>query len=216
MTQQINLYDESLRPVRDLLTLPNLLWAMVASLVLLIGLAVFGIIRSGDEMRNFKAAEARLRQAQEQLTVFAAQQATRRQDAGLAVRLEDIKGQLIARQQILTRLTNGEFGDRSGFHGYFRGLALVAVDGLWLTGFDVGAAGRSLEIRGRMLSESALPRYVQALRGQASFAGREFGALNVRRPEADSSKSAEGAAASPPSLMEFTLSGTAIAEEKRP
>lgn len=211
MTQQINLYDASLRPVRDLLTLPNVLVAMAAALVLLIGLAVLGMWRSGDELRNFKAAEAQLRQAQEQLTVFAIQQATRRQDPALQQKLDETRALIVARQDVLGRLQAGDFGDRQGFSRYLRGLASVAVDGLWLTGFEVMGNGQQLAIRGRMLSESALPRYVQALRSQPAFAGREFNALNVVRVAdpvvAEGAASPVAGGRTSPAVVEFTLTG---------
>lgn len=227
MTQQINLYDATLRPARDFLSLPNLALAMVAALLLTVALAVFGMMRGSDELRHFKAAEARLRQAQEQLTVLAVQQANRKPDPALGEALEATRQKLAAKQDILNRLKAGDFGDRQGFHAYFQGLAAVAADGLWLTGFAVEAGGKALEIRGRMLGESALPRYVEALRRQPAFAGREFSALNVSRVALEASRTEakpdDKSAAPPggkpamPTVIEFTLTGNVAGEpEKRP
>lgn len=206
MTQQINLFDPSLRPARELLTLPNVLIALAGAALLVAALGVLGMMRSADELRNFRATDARLRQAQEQLTLFAVQQAARKPDAGLEQQLARTRQVIEAKRTILQRLQQGDFGDRQGFLAYFRGLALVAVDGLWLTGFDVAAGGQALEIRGRMLNEAALPRYVEALRGQPAFAGRTFAALNVTRVEAPAN-AGESERAGPPQ-MAFSLSGT--------
>lgn len=217
MTQQINLYDATLRPTRDLLNLPNLVGAVVGALLLIVALAIFGMVRASDEQRQFKAAEARLRQAQEQLTVLAVKQSTRKADPALEQAITTARQRLAAKLDILERLQRGDFGDRQGFHPYFHALAAVAVDGLWLTGFDVAAGGKALEIRGRMLGESALPRYVEALRRQPAFAGREFAALNVSRlasPETktDEKTAGQGAARPAPAIVEFALSGAAAGE----
>jgi MSHA biogenesis protein MshI len=207
VTQYINLYDDSLRPSKDLLTLDNVAIALAVTVVLLMGLAAFGMARSGEEMRSFKVAEAKLRQAQEQLTVVALQHASRKQDPELAQALELTRQQLAAKRDVLERLKGGRFGERNGFSTYFLALAGIELEGLWITAFDVNVApaGQNLEVRGRMLNESLLPRYVQALGRQSVFAGREFAALNINRIEP---KAEAAAGAALPAYVEFVLSGS--------
>jgi MSHA biogenesis protein MshI len=210
VTQYINLYDASLRPSKDLLRLDNVAIALVVTVVLLMGLAAFGMAHSGDEMRSFKVAEAKLRQAQEQLTVVALQHSARKQDPELLQAHELVRQQLAAKRDVLERLQGGQFGERTGFNAYFLGLAGIDLDGVWITAFDVNvtASGQTLAVRGRMLNESLLPRYVQALGRQPVFAGREFAALNVNRIEAKAD-AAGGVAL--PSHVEFALSGAIAA-----
>lgn len=204
MTQYINLYDSALRPQHDLLSLRNVALAMTGTVLLLIGLAVHGILRTTDEQRNFQSVEARLRQAQEQVTVFAVQQGARKLDPVLQAHLQQAEKQLASRRAVLARLRAGEFGGQQGFSSIFRSLAEISVDGVWLTSVDALAAGQSMELRGRLLDEALLPAYVQHLAAHPIFAGRNFSALDVRRVSAD--KAPEGTASRLP-YVEFILNG---------
>lgn len=204
MTQYINLYDPSLRQGRDLLSLNNVALSMVLALLVLMGLAAFGMVRSSEELRSYKIAEAKLRQAQEQLTVFAAQQAGRKQDVALQNELAEAKEALATKSDVLARLQSGEFGQREGFYPFLRALAQVEPEGVWLTAFVATNEGKAMEIRGRMVNESSLPRYVQALRRQPAFNGRQFTALNVSRVEAKVDD------ASGQAYIEFVLSGMPV------
>jgi MSHA biogenesis protein MshI len=208
VTQYINLYDESLRPSREVLTLTNVALAVLATLLLLMGLAAFGMARSDNEMRSFKVAEAKLMQSQEQLTVLAVQHASRQQEPALEHELAQLRAQLAAKTNVLARLKEGEFGDRQGFNAFFLGLANGVVDEVWITGFDVSAGGHAMTIRGRMLTESRLPRYVEALSRQPAFARREFSALNVSRVDA---KPADANSAGLPAYVAFELRSGSVA-----
>lgn len=211
MSQQINLYDPSLRPTRELLTLNNLALACAAVLVVLAVLTTIGVWREKQEFERFQAAEQALREAQEQLTELATQQGARHIDPALEQALADAQRVAADKREILSLLDRGDLGERKGFFVFLEGLARRGVDGLWLTGFDLDAGGRNLELRGRMMKEALLPDYVRALRQEAVFQGREFLTLDLRRIDPARASAAEAAAAngSPPVPMylEFLMSG---------
>lgn len=206
MTQNINLYSADLRPSRELLTLGNVALAMSAALCLIIALAIYGMSRTTDEQRSFKAVETRLQEMQAQVTLYAVQQGQRRQDPELLSRLAQAEKRLANRRAVLARLQGGDLGGRQGFSGIFSGLAEVSVDGVWLTRVEVRAGGSDLALGGRVLSESQLPRYVEALGANPNFAGREFGALEVRSARDDKSPATQAEPAVPASLA-FSLGG---------
>ena len=80
-------------------------------------------------------------------------------------------------------MESGSVGSSRGFSDYLRGFARQAQDGLWLTGFFIGAGGSDIEIRGRMQNAGALPEHIRRLGGEAVFRGRNFSALNMTRAE---------------------------------
>lgn len=211
MTQYINLYSADLRPGRDLLTLGNVVVAMGGALLLVIGLALFGMSRTSNEQRSFKAVEARLHEMQAQVALFAVQQGQRQQDPALQARLAESEARLNNRRAILERLKNGSFGGRNGFSGVFTGLAEISVEGVWLTSIELRSGGREMALRGRLLNEALLPRYVDALSGHSGFSGRQFRALEVRG--ALEEKSIE-VTPSRPQYLEFSLSGLSAEAEK--
>ncbi|MDD2884532.1 MAG: hypothetical protein PHT48_05750 [Dechloromonas sp.] len=203
MTQHINLYAPHLRPQRDLLTLGNVVRALLLTLLLVIGLAIYGMSRSADEKRNFKAVDLRLQQMQAQVTIFATQQGARQQDPELQAQLAAAQDRLNKRRAVLSRLNQGGFGGQHGFAGIFRGLAEISLPGVWLTAIDIRGDSQAMALRGRLLNEALLPGYVEQLAAHANFAGRRFSALDIRRVQADQG---QAAAASVP-YVEFTLNG---------
>ncbi len=204
MTQYINLYDDSLRPRRELLTLNNVAIALATTLVLVIALAAYGMTRTADERRAARAVELRLQEMQAQVTVFAVQQGARQLDPLLQQQLAAAESRLANRRAVLARVQNGGFGGQQGFAGIFRGLAEVSEPGVWLTAIDLRAEGQAMALHGRMLNEAQLPAYVARLSAHPRFSGRLFSALDVQRVSAD--KPAESAAALPPHVR-FTLNG---------
>lgn len=214
MSQQINLYDPSLRPTRELLTLNNLALACAAVVVVLALLTTVGVWREKQEFERFQAAEQALREAQEQLTELATRQGARHIDPSLEQALADAQRVAADKREILSLLDRGDLGERKGFFVFLEGFARRGVDGLWLTGFDLDAGGRNLELRGRMMNEALLPDYVRALRQEAVFQGREFLTLDLRRidparaPTADAPAPAPATGSAPvPVYLEFLMSG---------
>ncbi len=204
MTQYINLYPDSLRPRRELLTLNNVAIAVMLTLLLVIALAGYGMTRTADERRAARLVEQRLQQMQAQVTVFAVQQGARQLDPALQQQLAEAESRLANRRAVLARVQNGGFGGQQGFAGIFRGLAEVSEPGVWLTAIDLRAEGGAMALHGRMLNEGQLPAYVARLSAHPRFSGRLFSALDVQRVSSD--KAADPAMAMPPHVR-FSLNG---------
>lgn len=214
MSQQINLLDESLCPKREWLTLNNLGFGVLATVLALAAAAGMGWLQEAREMQRFKAAEAQLKLAQEQLTVLAGEQGRRRIDPKLEAEVSDAKRILQGKHEVMAILERGGLGDREGFSRYLQGFARQAIDGVWITGFDLVAGGRSLEIRGRMRQEALLPVYVARLNQEPAFQGRRFAALDMRRVDPAKPGTAPGTAVAgdggaKPAYIEFVLAGDA-------
>ena len=202
MSQQINLLTANLRPRRDLVRGDKVLAVAALALLLVAAATMWASKEAGDSERVAAQRTAQLKQAREKLAALAKDLSGRKPDSKLAAELFKAKAELKGREEVMSYLQGGALSSQ-GFAPYLRSLARQASNGLWLTGFAVADGGHDMEIRGRMLQASALPDYIHRLNAEAAFQGRSFAALDIRRPEAEKSKTA--AAGAPPKYVEFAL-----------
>lgn len=193
MSAQINLYHPRFLKQRELLTLGKLSIAAVALYAVLAGLGAWAWQYAAERKAAAAAAEAQLKVAKQDVDAATAAAANRKPSARLVAEMELAESLLRRRAEIARLLENGTIGNTGGFAEYLRGFARQKPDGLWLTGFTLGAGGADMEIRGRMLSPAALPDYIRRLGAEKAFQGRNFAALTMKRAE----PSAVAAAATP-------------------
>lgn len=194
MSQQINLYEERLRPRLDLATGRNL---GIVALVLLAAMAGWSLWESTEADRRSAAAEASLKDvvaAQEKMKALTQAMSQRQVSPELATEVESAKSTIVAREEVIKVLDSGAFGRSTGFSSFMQGFAQQAQSDLWLTGFRIAAGGDEIEIRGRMLDSTRLPDYVQRLNAVPVFQGRRFAALEMRRVNPDDVSSVQAPA----------------------
>ena len=214
MSQQINLYEERLRPRLELATGRNL---GIAALVLLAVMAGWSLWTGAEANRRSEAAAASLKEvlaAQETMKVLTQTVAQRKVSPELATEVEGAKSTIAARQEVIEVLDSGALGRTSGFSPFMAGFAQQAQSDLWLTGFRITAGGDEIEIRGRMLDPSSLPGYVQRLNTVPAFQGRRFAALEMQR--VDPEPLPEGSPAAVSSTLPATVPFTQGAQDPRP
>ena len=197
MSQQINLYENRLRPVRTLFSARNL----ALCFLLVFGVVLAGALLSHSLARQAEQAlaaqRAALKAAQDQLAALSKAQAERRIPAALQGELDQVRAVLGARRDALTVLDSGQLGSTTGFAPLFSGFARLASQDLWLTGFSVSHGGADIEIRGRMFDAARLPPYVQRLSAEPVFQGRRFAALTMLRAESEANAPIAVAPAAP-------------------
>ena len=181
MSQQINLYEDRLRPRLELATARNL-W--VFAVVLLAVMTSWSLWESAEANRKSAAAAASLSEvlaAQEKMKALTQVVAQRKVSPELAAEVDSAKATIAARKDVIEVLDSGALGRTSGFSAFMTGFARLAQSDLWLTGFVIASGGDEIEIRGRMLDASRLPDYVQRLNSVPVFQGRRFAALEMQR-----------------------------------
>ena len=221
MSQQINLYEERLRPSSELCTGRNVGFALA---LVLAALAVLGVVTNSAAERSaaeLKGLQTEVAAAQQTLGVVAKAQSERQVSAGLQAEIDNVKAQLASRNAVMAMLDSAPLGNSKGFSEVMSGFSRHASGGLWLTGFSVGQGGQEIEIRGRLFDPGKLPIYVQRLSEEPEFKGRRFAALDMRsvdpspaKPGADAAARPPAAAASPalPRYLEFVLRSEMSAE----
>ena len=214
MTQNINLCDPSLRARRDLLGFEPAL-AFVAVAVLVVSLAAVGARWSLARLEPVAAGSASELVAQQAaVQALAAQAAGSKPDAGLQAEVAGLQRTLTQRTAALRLAGEGAVDREGGFAGRLEALARQSIDGLWLTG--VVLRQDDVLLKGRSLTPSLIPVFVQRLDHEPSLQGRSFKALDVVRPlEAPAagasapalSQASSDAAVGHAGFVEFTLVG---------
>ena len=186
MSQQINLYEERLRPRVDLATGKNLGIAAVIALALVSAVAWWSKSDADRKTAVAEVTQKELQAAQDRLKEVSLAVSQRKVSPALAAELEGARAKLSARQEVIDVLSSGRLGNANGFSAFMTGFAQQASADLWLTGFRIAEGGDEIEIRGRVLDPSLLPGYVQRLNSVPVLQGRRFATLDMQSvvPEA--------------------------------
>lgn len=184
MTQQINLINPAFRKVFDWLTATPLAIATCLLLVVLGGASAWATMRAEKQEQAANLSAKALKDAQDRMVATGKLVAESKPSAELANELANTRALLKSREEIMRVLDGGSIGSTTGFAEFLRGFARQTPNGLWLTGFAIGAAGSEMEIRGRMMNPSVLPEYIRRLKTEPVFQGRSFASLNIQRPTA--------------------------------
>jgi hypothetical protein len=183
MSAQINLYNPQLALRNDRLTLAVVLQAAALVVALLAAVAVYANYRADVRQDELRALDAGMKAQRQQVDTLTAALQARKPDPGLLDSLTRARTVLATRQQLVQAFNGGAADAPLGFSESFRGLARQTVDGVWLTGFQLGADG-DLVLRGRLLDQSLLPVYVRRIESEPAFQGRSFAALEMQEIEA--------------------------------
>ena len=214
MTQNINLCDPSLRARRDLLGFESAL-AIVAAALFCVALAAAGArwsLARLEPVATSSASELVAKQAAVQ--ALAAQAAGSKPDTTLQAEIAGLQRTLTQRGAALRVVNEGAVDREGGFAGRLEALARQSIEGLWLTG--VVLRQDDVLLKGRTLTPSLIPVFVQRLDQEPSLQGRSFKALDVVRPLESpaaaaslpaTSATSSAAAVGHAGFVEFTLVG---------
>ncbi|MCW5574496.1 MAG: PilN domain-containing protein [Burkholderiales bacterium] len=211
MRQYVNLLGPEFRRQRQFLTLGRAL-ALVAVVAAVMAMLQFHDDHRLAGLREELASAQTLLKAQTAYTAgLKGEGAAKPGNTGLDAEVQRLEVELKTARESMAVLEGGGLGNRNGFAGYFQAFSRQALDGLWLTGFTVGGAGE-VAIQGRVMAPDLVPAYIQKLNKEPVLQGREFSALEMRRPEAAPAKDA-GGKAEVPRYIEFVLATVNAAEK---
>jgi len=177
--QQVNLYHDELKSKKL-----NYSASMSLKLCLfvIVGLSAF----SGFKSYQTQQQELVLQEVKNTQSKLSAEktkiEASRKQeDTVLAKKIIRKKQELSNKQKVLSILNQDEFGNADGFSGLVGGLARQRLEGLWLTGLRFSSGGKDIFLKGITNKASLLPKYLQRLSAEKSFAGMTFKNLQMNR-----------------------------------
>lgn len=178
MPQQINLLDARPQRKREALGSVTGLIAIVATLGLSAALAFTLQTFSAQKQAQAAVLEQELAALQTRVAGVGSAAPSRQ-----VVELARLRSVDAGQRRLRAALDSGEAGGTQGYSEFFLALSRQTQGTLWLTGFTVGADGRSIELGGRMTDPRQLPDYLRRLNSEPLFKGREFAQLSLKAVE---------------------------------
>lgn len=183
MTQQINLYQ----PAVFIKTSPLAARRLVLAVTVGIGLLLLGYGVARWQLwtteASFADVTAQQQLAQQRIVDLQQSYHVRAYSKPLADQVAQLRAEKSARLPLLTLLVDHSPDKFPGFSEHLRGLAREDLAGVWLRDIALADGGHSLVLQGSALRAELVPRYVQRLSRQPSFAGLEFASLVMSRSE---------------------------------
>lgn len=183
MMQQINLYQPIFREQKKVFSAAAML--QVTGLIVLILLAIYGynlwqLQPFEQQIAQVNADHQRLSQ---QIEEMRQKVKANKKSQLLEDELKRVQQELERKRKVMTVISEGRFGNQSGFSDLWAGLARQHVDGLWLTRIQIDNGGKQLLLSGKTVSAELVPVYIQKLSNESAFSGLSFNVLELNRDE---------------------------------
>lgn len=191
MSQQINLFNESLLEKRSLYSASSM-----GGMILISGLLIvllFSVLqwRLSQVIALESQSAQRLTALDLELKNARASHAVPAHDPKLAQELTTLQDELKQTRRALDILGSNELGNTQGFSEYMLAFARQIPERVWLTGFDYEAEISRLSIHGRALQADLVPQFVNQLKREKIMKGKAFAALDLERPQLENGSSAQ-------------------------
>lgn len=192
MSQQINLFTQQFR--KRIVLLSAELMAAGAGMVLLLALAFSAwLYVSVTALKPQAEASSRaVSSAQSRLAALMQERDPVIQAKALDSEISHLENTLKDKREVVDMLKSGAIGDTQGYSDYLRAIARQIVDGLWITAFDIAAAGRHFTLEGSTLRADLVPQYIKRLSGEPAMQGRRFAMLSLQAPKPAAGSDASG------------------------
>ncbi|WP_197474966.1 PilN domain-containing protein, partial [Oleiphilus sp. HI0079] len=155
-------------------------------------------------------------------TSLEAKVAMLRLDDALLRQNKRLKQQIQARKALLETLDSVSVRDTQGFSSYMVGLARQTNQQLWLTRINVAESGASMALEGVAVSGKQVPAYLERLKQEPVFVGRNFTTFDLKQDEKNASRIHFQLQAVPKETVELIVSqrrglpdATKLVEESR-
>ncbi len=208
MSQYINLLGPGFRKQQIVLTLNRVVLLAAAATVVMSALLIYERQLVGGAKEELASAQLLLKAQGAYTARLLGENAAKKGNSALEKEVQHLEQELKAARNSMNVLEGGALGNREGFARYLQAFSRQALDGLWLTGFTVAGSG-DVSIEGRVMNPELVPVYIRRLNGEPALKGREFSALEMRRPPppTDAAKGAPagGPALVAPRFLEFAL-----------
>ena len=221
MSQQINLFNPVFLRQEKLFSATAMAQALAGIAAAVLAFAAYSTYKLSRVSNEAKAAAAQLQIAQENMMVMVDKTKPVPANKAIADEIAKAENRLRASRQILAFVQNGDFSGAKAYSGFLRAFAGNAIPGVWLTGFTLGDGGNEIEIVGRALQPALVTTYLNALKREGAFAGKSFGSMVLRAPQAETVPARSGdlvaasanrvAAASPVPYIDFSLNSSEAA-----
>ena len=182
IAQQIDLLIDELKPRPQVLVAWQALAAVAAGGSILLAIS-FATAISLNKLAEARATlETQLSQLTD-VTASLTQSATLVADPALVARVAALETERAQRTALAEVVTRSIDRDEGGYSSYLQQLAIDHDPALWLTSIQIGDGGKRVELEGKALEPSDLPRFLAQLATRARFSGQRFGGFEMTPDE---------------------------------
>ena len=181
MKQQINLYQPIFRKQQKVFSAVTMLQITAFFIVILSSIYAFNNYKLKPFSEELQRSQDQFEKLTNQIEVMSKsysmdgkRKLMESEISRLTTRLENIK-------KIKTALSEGSFGNITGFSGYFEALARGHVEGAWLTGITIANGGGKFNLSGKSIDPELVPVYIKRLADAPIFDNRNFNLLELER-----------------------------------
>lgn len=183
MRQQVNLFQDALRPVKVIWSAKQLVLITSLFVMMMTGIEAIRMFQIWNIKQDIARSEQNLLNKQQEIKIVEAKYPRPQEDNRLVLRVRQLDEEVRQKQQILGILSEGEYGNTHGFADHLQGLSKQHIDGIWLTRFTIDQGGKNLSISGGSLEPELVPKFLQRLGSEASFSGKEFKSFVLSRAD---------------------------------
>lgn len=175
MSQQINLFDARFRRQKPHFSAAMMTLAVLAVALLTLGIGELYAYQNRSLEASLAQTDKRSAELREQAARFVRELGDPGRSAALADELARLEEQVRTRRSLLTGIQGGAGG--AGFSPYLTALARQTMQGVWLTGMEIGP--KDLVLKGRVLQSELVPLYIERLNREPLFKGRVVSELRL-------------------------------------
>jgi hypothetical protein len=179
--QQINLYQPMFRKQEKIFSALTMLQITGFFIVVLSGIYAYNVNRLKPFSVELRNTNAQLEKLSKQIEVVSRSLASRGKNKLMESEITRLTMRLENMQKIRSALSEGSFGNASGFSTLFEALARNRVDGAWLTEITISDGGGKLALSGKSIDPELVPIYIKRLAQAPVFKNQNFNILELER-----------------------------------
>ena len=181
MKQQVNLFQPMFRKQQKVFSALTML--QITGFFIVVLSAIYGY--SSYRLRPFSVeldkTNAQLTKLSQQIEVVSKRFNARGKNKLMESEISRLTTRLDNMKKIKNALSEGSFGNASGFSTLFEALARNHVDGAWLTDITISDGGAKLTLSGKSIEPELVPIYIKRLADAPAFKNQRFNILDLER-----------------------------------
>ena len=205
MSQQINLFNPQFLEKRKYFSALTMVQALGLLLLGIVAFYGFAVWKDRDLARQAAESSRTYELQKQQFAKASADLNPEKREAQIDQDLKNIEAAITLRKALLSEIQSG---GAYAYSEYLRAFARQTVQGLWLTGIQIGEAGGQLNVSGRALQPDLVPVLISRLKREAVLKGRPLEALAITRGTAGTD--------SKRAIVDFTLTSPAQSGAEKP
>jgi hypothetical protein len=179
MSQQINLFEARFRRQKPHFSAVTMVLAVLAVSILALFIRELYAYQNRSLEATLAQTDRQVAQLREQVVRISRELGDQGRSAALADEVTRLEERLRVRRSLLEGIQGGASGDLAGFSPYLAALARQTMQGVWLTGVQIGSGSGNLVLKGRVLQSELVPVYIERLNREPLFKGREVRELRL-------------------------------------